>query len=370
MRTPKIAAATPEPADARTTPGPSATLTTPTRPTRPRSLALDLMRILAALWVVVVHWGKGVEGAGDVPTVVSLGILGVDVFFILSGAVVIHTALNRSWSDFARRRFLRVFPVYLLATLAMIVWGVVKGQAAFEPSDLNQLSGLALWTGPAPIISVAWTLFYEVSFYILVALLILVRGRLDEKAAMRGVQAFLVLSLIAAMYSEPLLDFLTLAPYGPYFALGAAVGICSTAADVRRSLPTILVAAFLSYGVLADRIAVFVPSPGSTAVWALGVLSLALVFLVWDRVFHKQSRVGVRVRESIVVLSLMTYPIYLLHQDFGVRLVNVFAVRGVAHSVAFAVSGAVLLAVTWAVVRFFEPLARAVIRRMFAWNAN
>ena len=49
---------------------------------------------------------------------IGLGRLGVAVFFVLSGALITASFLNsRSWSDFVWRRFLRIYPAYLVCLL-------------------------------------------------------------------------------------------------------------------------------------------------------------------------------------------------------------------------------------------------------------
>ncbi len=304
------------------------------------------------------------------PPFAHLGYLGVDLFFMLSGAVIIHTALGRSWSDFAQRRFLRLFPVYFLATTAMLAWILLKGQRAFDPMLLIEPSGLNLWTGSTPIVTVAWTLRYEANFYILVAILILVRKRLDERAAMRAVQGFLLVSLIAIWIDNPLLHALTLGRFGPLFALGAAFGLAANARELRAALPTVIVAAVLSYRTLVDRVAEVEHGHVNQAAWAAGVLVFAAVFLAWDRIIVRRSETAPRVRAVVTTLSLMTYPIYLLHLEFGLRLLNYFATRGVPPLASYAVAGAVLLAVSWLLVRFVEPAARRGIRRVFGWNGE
>ncbi len=335
-----------------------------------RSLALDILRIFAALWVVSYHWTGGIAGAHTIPHVAHLGYMGVDLFFMLSGAVIIHTALGRSWSDFAQRRFLRLFPVYFLATTAMLVWMLAKGQRGFSSSLLIEPTGINLWTGSTPIVTVAWTLLYEVNFYILVAVVIVVRKRLDTLSAMRAVQGFVLLLIVARWLHSPILQGLTLGRFGPLFALGAAIGLTTTARELRAALPTVLVAATLGYLTLADRVAEVEPRESLQAAWAVGILAFALAFLVWDRVVPMHEGAAPRLHKAATTLSLMTYPIYLLHLEFGLRLLNYFAVRGVPPAGAYAIAGAALLLVCWVLVRFVEPPSRRLIRRAFGWGGD
>jgi peptidoglycan/LPS O-acetylase OafA/YrhL len=258
--------------------------------------------------------------------------------------------------------------MFFAATTAMILWVLVKGQRDFDPTLVTEPSGVNLWSGATPVVVVAWTLFYEVNFYILVGVLILLRKRLDEKAARGGIQVFLVGCLFAPLVNEPVLNVVTLQPFGPLFALGAVTGISVSAGGLRRNLPTILLAGFLSYPVILDRVAPTIGDPIPQTLWTLGLLAVAGVFLLWDKFVKAKPGARPHIASVITTLSLMTYPVYLIHQEFGVRLVNFVIIRGADPGLSYFISGVCLLLVTWAGVKFFEPWARAQLRRLFAWN--
>ena len=66
-----------------------------------RLIGVDLVRILAALVVTIVHY---------FPTGLPSGWVGVQIFFVLSGYVIAASAQSGSAGDFVRSRFLRLFP--------------------------------------------------------------------------------------------------------------------------------------------------------------------------------------------------------------------------------------------------------------------
>ncbi len=337
-------------------------------PATVRSVALDVLRIAAATWVVMYHWGGGVADDPHAAEYSRYGYLGVPVFFILSGAVIIHTALGRGWVDFAQRRFLRLIPAYLFAVLASIGLAAVINDKTYTASILFQPSGLNLWLQYPSTLGVAWTLLFEVNFYILVGVLILRSGRLTPETARRAVMAYLIVTLVLFRVTSPFLDVVLLRPYGPLFALGAIIGLSTERSDLRRNLPIILLGAYQTFDVLLRQVVYTGSSVGVREMWALGILVVSLGFLLWDPLTRRGRAKQARWRSIIATLSLMTYPVYLLHADYGVRAIDYLRARGWADTYAFAVAAVTMLAGCWLIVRWFEPWCRALLRRVFGWG--
>lgn len=128
-----------------------------------RIQSLELLRFLAALSVVCIH-----------TPALYMGNFGVDVFFIISGYVMmVSTAKNAD--QFLTKRLVRVVPTYWIVTVAVfaIAWVAPTalgdttanfahlGQSLlFIPFDKNGI-------GHFPLLTVGWTLNYEMYFYVL-----------------------------------------------------------------------------------------------------------------------------------------------------------------------------------------------------------
>lgn len=150
--------------------------------------SIQAARALAAFLVLVGHlnmlWAKPEYGGHDLfagwPMV---GGFGVDFFFVLSGFIICF-AHAKDLGTPARlprylwRRFSRVYPIYWVYTLGFMALSLVGvGATPFSLRPLDILSYLTLihWTSALPPLGVAWTLFYEIAFYILFATLIIDR---------------------------------------------------------------------------------------------------------------------------------------------------------------------------------------------------
>ncbi len=106
----------------------------------------------------------------------SLSNAGVDLFFVISGTImVIVTARRRhdtalvEAADFLARRLLRIYPLLWLS----IVIRIPLGRPPYPANWQEALTSFSLFVTP-PEYPPAWTLTYEVRFYVLVALVVLI----------------------------------------------------------------------------------------------------------------------------------------------------------------------------------------------------
>jgi exopolysaccharide production protein ExoZ len=138
---------------------------------------IQALRAVAALMVVVVH-AYAVEstylpGRPWTTPFHILGTYGVDLFFVISGVVMLVSTATWFGEKSAPRRFLtrratRIYPPYWIVTVvALIAFLVVPGAAGAHRSARPQIlaSFLALPQPGEPLLVVGWTLCYEVVFY-------------------------------------------------------------------------------------------------------------------------------------------------------------------------------------------------------------
>src|ERR1700744_4959496 len=88
---------------------------------RPQDIpALTGLRGVAALWVVLFH----MELETPIP-IIEKGYLGVDIFFILSGFILMHVYADRkefNYNEFVRARLARIYPLHMLS---LVVLGII-----------------------------------------------------------------------------------------------------------------------------------------------------------------------------------------------------------------------------------------------------
>jgi peptidoglycan/LPS O-acetylase OafA/YrhL len=134
---------------------------------------LDGWRAVSILCVLVAHWlPLGRRGASLNH---SLGLLGMSLFFTLSGYLITGTLLRRpAVGPFLIRRLCRILPLAILYAVLVLLF--VRASPGFYPPYLlfysnydhaHLISGLTHF----------WSLCVEVHFYMAVAVIVLVLGR-------------------------------------------------------------------------------------------------------------------------------------------------------------------------------------------------
>lgn len=157
---------------------------------------LDLLRLGAALAVVGYHYFFRAEAPGhelaqtnldDPLGIFQYGYLGVDTFFILSGFVILRSAMNKPPSAFVAARVGRLYPAFWVACTVTAVVVVLDphSRLSIDVDDwvLNLTMAPGLFSADA-VDGVYWTLLVELKFYLLIFVLGLVGMSIEHAYAM------------------------------------------------------------------------------------------------------------------------------------------------------------------------------------------
>lgn len=139
----------------------------------------------------------------------TMGSAGVDLFFVLSGYLIYGSLLKRrqQFIRFMSRRIQRIYPAFLAVFTVYIVLSFVfpaenKIPSQTIPALIYLLQSLLLLPGLFPIepmITVAWSLSYEMFYYVALPGVIAVLG-LRERRAVWRTTFFLGIALLTAIY--------------------------------------------------------------------------------------------------------------------------------------------------------------------------
>ncbi|KAA3662373.1 MAG: acyltransferase [Chloroflexi bacterium] len=155
---------------------------------------IQALRFLAALMVVVTHSTfYASERLGTGGSTWTSGAKGVDIFFVISGFIMVISARNligsaNDWKIFLQKRLIRVVPLYWIATTFKVVtllflanlvlhaeldWWVIFKSYFFVPSK-NIDGEISTFLG------VGWTLVFEMFFYIVFTLSLALRKNIYQ----------------------------------------------------------------------------------------------------------------------------------------------------------------------------------------------
>jgi peptidoglycan/LPS O-acetylase OafA/YrhL len=361
----------------------------------PRALAshypaLDGVRGLAFLLVFFDHWSL-VWGWKEKPhsvletlafKVADVGWCGVDLFFVMSGFLITGILLDTrgEWdyfSNFYKRRTLRIFPIYY--AFLFLMFGVLRPLLAAAPG-YHELASQQLWYWAYlqnwstaihgwPLVGVdhLWSLAVEEQFYMVWPLVVFFGGRGWTKRASIALVA-LAFALRLGLPGRP--TFVYASTITRVDALAAGALIASIARESggierlrRAALPLmgIAVAGLAVLGVSCSELNKLDPRVETFGFSLFGALfSGVIMFVVTRRSDHRALRALATPRLRAV--GRVSYAAYVVHYP-GMRLVDAYLPASLSvHAklgVGFVSSALLTVALSMASWRFVEkPLLR------------
>lgn len=158
---------------------------------------IQSLRGIAAILVLLYHFSPQLERYNLsflLPQIDKWGFWGVDIFFVLSGFVIALSSENllgvKQGSRFIGKRALRIFLGYWPA---LILWMAIMAEPINQIDSTRIFISFFLTSGYiwTHIFPVAWTLYYELTFYILFSLLI-IYVPLNRRSLMIQISALLI----------------------------------------------------------------------------------------------------------------------------------------------------------------------------------
>lgn len=356
---------------------------------------LDLLRFIAAFAVMIYHlafwsWAfpagqvalasKGVADFHDGTAITSVGWVGVQLFFVISGFVIATSASHSSASRFFISRFTRLVPaVWICATITLIAWLLIDigSPAAHLRAYANSVAFIPM---PTWVDSVYWTLGVEVAFYTLV--LGLVRHQrlhwLKPMMYAIGLTSSLFWVAHAVCATDPdgaasaLLGSLQrsrvaqllLLHHGVFFAMGVLLWMRLQARS-RDQLYWLLI--FLVGGCLQivaeselkfEKTGVTVSALLACSLW---LLSMAALYWTTTSNHWMQSLSATSLR-LLRRLGLITYPLYLLHNVAGGALLGALVGWGMETTDALISTITAIIALSWWISAAPEPALQKATR--------
>jgi exopolysaccharide production protein ExoZ len=277
--------------------------------------AVQILRATAALAVVFAHLPQ-TERLGEYR---ACGAAGVDIFFVISGFIMVYAsrglfATTRAGPRFLIRRLCRIVPIYWAATtVGLMVLGFPDWSG--RPLSLSWIAASYLFLpfdGLNPILPVGWTLNYEMFFYVCFAAVICLQL---ERAVLSicilffcatVVHYYLVLSPLLWIWTHPMnLEFAAGTLLGLFYLRGVRVPAIVALLFVIAGISAIGLEAIYGYGPNTVMGGAEFLRP---LMWGLP----ALLIVAGAAVSRRPIRQG-RVIKFGLLLGDASYGIYLMH---------------------------------------------------------
>lgn len=251
--------------------------------------SLQAARGLAALLVVAFHSmfinAKYIQGDSITPDFFVYGQTGVDLFFALSGFVMIIAFRNKfgfrgEILNFLKGRFFRIYPTYWVYFFAVLLVFTIKPEMVnnSQNGDSNLLSSfLLLPEESAPLVMVAWSLTHELWFYLVFALILQLQIKYVSVSLMAWLLAIVFASFFIPATGAPYLRIIT-HEFSIEFILGALAAIAYLKVVHRPALKKLLPVLLAASGITSLLYAFLGETVGSADV--IQAISLERAFLV------------------------------------------------------------------------------------------
>lgn len=293
-----------------------------------RMLQLDGLRGVAILLVFFYHayyrWSDRIDFIdSNLFSYFSIGYLGVNLFFMISGYVIflsLDNSLNSK--DFMFKRWLRLFPCMLVCSILIfftgdffyerpngipIVSDLIPGFLFLSPELINFIFGLEFKS----LEGAFWSLYVEFIFYIICAFIYFVFGRnfILPVIFMISVFSFCLFVLLKLMSVDndlfSVFNSLGFKFYS-WFFIGCAFYIKSS----RKLSKTENLMLFVCFAIA------LIHSKGD--VYTL--ISIIFVILLFVSAFNSCLMIDLLSSRLLVLIGFVSYPFYLVHENFLVSM--------------------------------------------------
>ncbi len=289
-----------------------------------RIFEVDILRFIAAIAVLFFHAtfrGQFYEiytfSFPFLSSFTKYGFLGIDLFFIISGFVILMSAQNKSPKAFVKSRFIRLYPSFWFGVTFVAIVCYLWGSAIFTPNFWQYIINMTMlggFLGVKDIDGVYWTLYVELKFYIFIFLLMLA-GRIKHILIFLFLWA--CLAFLDIFINIPWkIQSLLIINWAHYFVAGCLFYL------IRRDGLNKLYAVFLAFVYIISMLRLDTRMEGIANTYNTE-FSTIIAYLIVSAIFLVMGVIALRMvsfskySKTFVLLGSLSYPIYLLHHNAG-----------------------------------------------------
>lgn len=291
------------------------------------------------------------------------GRLGVVLFFLISGFIISHTARGQSRREFLVRRLMRLLPPLAAATALMAVVTTISLWLGYGPIIGNTAQSVYDYVVSAVLLNypierkplalaVAWSLYAEIIFYGIVAVLIplIQRSPVRSTVVMMAICVALVLPI---QVSELLSFHAHFTVYLPLFVIGRIFYLERTGALTPQQ----------TWVMIGANVALLLVAYGNK--WpdeTQGLLGLPVADVVIGiLMFYGAMNLTLhRLPRPVAFCADISYSLYLVHLPVGMLILN----AAHAHGLPFGLGWAIAVPATFVVATLSYHLIELPAQKM------
>lgn len=284
-----------------------------------RMFFLDLLRIFAFVSVLIGHkFYSYLDQISIDPTVHATpkfilkillplfygGAAGVLVFFLVSGYIIAHVLQTERTGEFLIKRIFRIYPLYIFAVISQYSTLLFTGRAPELSVLLPQLLLIGDFFGtPYSLNGVEWTLRLEVAFYLFMAVIHSFMVREDRRFLLPYifVCAVFLCWMVSPIPNLAIWSHGYFTIYAPFLLLGSIFCFYE-----KRFVGIAFLVAFSTF----DFLQYFILISTFQKDWLnsnFAILAFGIFLIAW------RVRKNISVTPLIIIVSEMTYAVYLFH---------------------------------------------------------
>lgn len=290
---------------------------------------LDLLRFLAAIAVVFFHYAfrgyaKGDMSAMPYPLLAEpskYGYLGVELFFMISGFVILMTASGNNLRVFFISRVVRLCPAFWVCCTITFVVILVIGEPRYTATFYQYLINMTFMSNLLDVPAmdgVYWSLFVEIQFYLMISVLL---GLKKIEKIETCLVYWLLISAAAELIGFEKLRSILITDYAAYFVAGSTFYII-WAKGITKTRIMLLLGALALACYTAIVWAELLETKYATDYDPVIVCGMIVLFFITFSLIA-MNKTGVIGALNWTALGALTYPLYLLHQMIGFMIFNI-----------------------------------------------
>ena len=326
---------------------------------------LDGLRGVAIIMVILFHaytrWPKIVPYGNSYSNIYffKYGYLGVQLFFLISGFVILMSLeKSRKFSTFIYKRWLRLFPAMLIATILVYltssffherpggipsIKSIIPGLFFIEPDWIKIITGIKI----KPLEGAFWSLFVEFKFYVVFGILYFLFGKIK---AIIAITSMYILSFLGTIFHfhhiNILSEFFSFTYFG-WFASGSLAYIYFTDKQIK----------YLYFSIIASLLEICQYYHDSK----LLLFSIFILLLFFVPIYFEKTRFILQ-NPMILFFGFISYPFYLIHENAMISLIckvsKIFEIPDILLPLLPII---LLLFISYLIIKTIEPFVLNII---------